>query len=364
MLTAAGLGLRALLLHRRLAAMMALTIAISLASFLILRGYQTGLTQRYTNLSAAYLLVEQSGSLGEFYGSRIPVSVGAQLLAQGASLAVPEIHTVVGLSPQDAVLLRGIALDRYAELEPFRITTGRPLQPGDPPRLAMIGTRLAAERGAAPGGTIQIRGRDFQVAGVFEIGTYADYEAWIALADAQTLMGWGSDVSLFVIPAGEKLKAGTELPGGLSVVRKGESGANLVSEWSPFFDLFGLVATALGIAAAVTLANVLGRMVWLHRRDLAILLSLGFGRPALIGYLLIQGLAIGLLGFVTGCAAAGGISALTRVQTAGISIQAVIDTAGLAWSLVFTLVLTLAGSILPVFWFGKTNLAALLRADT
>jgi ABC-type lipoprotein release transport system permease subunit len=364
MLTVAELGLRALLLHRRLVGLMAVTVAVSLAAFLVLRGYQNGLSARYANLSAAYLLVEQSGSLGEFYGSRIPANTGALLLAQGASLAVPEIHSVVGVSPQDAVLLRGISLERYAELETFRMVSGRPLQPGDPPRLAMIGVRLAAERGLAPGGSIQIRGRDFQVAGVFEIGTYADYEAWITLADAQKLMGWGEDVSVFVIPGGEKLQAGAELPGGLSVVRKGESGTNLVNEWQPLFDLLGLVSYALGVAAAVTLANVLGRLVWLHRRDLAILLSLGFGRAALSGYLLIQGAAIGLLGLLSGCAAALALSAATRIQTAGISIQAVFDGATFAWSLVFTLILTLAGSILPVFWFAKTNLAALLRADT
>jgi ABC-type lipoprotein release transport system permease subunit len=364
MLTIAGLGLRALMVHRRLVVMMSLTVAISLAAFLILHGYRMGLIQRYSNLSPAFLLVEQSGSMAEFYGSRIPADVGRQLLDRGASRAIPEIHSIVGTTPQNAVLLRGVSLEEYAELESFRMVSGRPLQPGDLPRRAMIGVKLAEERGAGPGETIQIRGRDFLVSGVFAIGSYADFEAWIALEDAQALMGWGTDVSVFVIPAGEALRAGDELPGGLSVVQKGESGANLIYEWQPLFDLLDLVTAALGAAAAVTLANVLGRLVWLNRRDMAILLSLGFSRPTLAGYLLVQGSAIGVFGYLTGCAAALGLSAATKIQTAAISIQAVFDADVLANSLLFTLSITLAGSILPVFWFIKTNLAALLRADT
>jgi ABC-type lipoprotein release transport system permease subunit len=277
---------------------------------------------------------------------------------------IPEIHTVVGLSPRDAVLLRGVSLDQYLEVESIKIIAGRPLQPGDPPRLALIGSRLAEERGAGPGGAIQIRGRDFQVAGVFEMGTYADYEAWVSLAGAQDLMGWANEVSVFIIPAGETLNPGDELPGGLSVVRKGETGVNLVKEWQPLFDLLGLVASALGAAAAVTLANILWRLAWLRRRDLAILLSLGFGRPALCVYLLTQAASVGCLGFLFGTGAAYLLSAVTSVRTAGISIQAVYDASVLAWSLVFILLISLAGSVLPLIWLARANLAELLRADT
>lgn len=364
MITCAVLGVRALLDHRRLAGLMALTVAISLAAFLILRGYQAGLAKRYIHLSSAHLLVEKSGSIGEFTGSRIPAQVGAQLLALGASQAVPEIYSVVGLTPDDAVLLRGISLEKYTDYESFRILSGRPLQPGDPPRLVMIGVRLAEERGLNPGDILPIRGRDFQVTGIFDIGGFADFQAWISLEDAQQLMGWGSDVSVFIIPAGEKLKQGDELDGGLSVIRKGETGINLVAECRPLFDLLELVTLALGAAAAVSLANVLGRLVWLHRRDLAILLSLGFGRPALSAYLLAQGSAIGAAGFLSGCAAAFVLGALTQIRTAGISIQAVFDWNVLGGSLVFALVLTLTGCLLPVVWLAKTNLVELLRSES
>ena len=245
MFTVAGLGLRALVAHWRTVVIMALTIALSLAAFLLLSAYRA-MSSRYAQLSESFLVAEQIGSIGEFYGSRLPIAAAETLRSAGAGLIVPEIHTVTGTTTANAVLLRGVSLDEYTRIESFRITAGRALQPGDPPRTVMVGDLLAKERGAAPGGLIQIRGRDFTVAGIFAIGTYADHEVWMSLADAQELLGWGSDVSIFIVPAGETLKEGDELPGQIALVRKGESGVNLVKEWVPLFDLFDLVAASLG----------------------------------------------------------------------------------------------------------------------
>jgi ABC-type lipoprotein release transport system permease subunit len=363
MLTIAGLGLRAILIHWRMTLMMALTVALSLAGFLVLRAYHSGLNARYANLSAAYLTVEQSGSMGEIMGSRLEASLASQLSAAGASQVIPEIHTVVGSTPENAVLLRGVSLEQYAETEAFRLIAGRPLLPDNPPRQAMIGHLLAAEKQVGPGGTIQIRGRDFQVAGVFSMDTYADHEAWISLQDAQALLGWGSDVSVFLIPAGEQLNAGDELPGGVSIVRKGQNGVNLVKEWEPLFDLLGLIATSLGVASAVALANILWRLAWLRRRELAILQSLGFGRRALTGYLFSQAAGISLAGYAIGVAAALALGQLTSIQTAGISIRADFDAKVLIASLLFAILITLAGTVFPAVWLSRMNLAALLRAD-
>ena len=362
MFTVAGLGLRALVAHWRTVVIMALTIALSLAAFLLLSAYRA-MSSRYAQLSESFLVAEQIGSIGEFYGSRLPIAAAETLRSAGAGLIVPEIHTVTGTTTANAVLLRGISLDEYTRIESFRITAGRALQPGDPPRTVMVGDLLAKDRGAYPGGLIQIRGRDFTVAGIFTIGTYADHEVWMSLADAQELLGWGSDVSIFIVPAGETLKEGDELPGQIALVRKGELGVNLIKEWVPLFDLFDLVAASLGVAVAVALANMLWRMAWLRRRDLAILQSLGFGRLILTAYLFVQAAAIGLLGYLIGAFVAFYLSKLASIQTAGMSVQPVFDGAVLAWSLLIAVLISLAGSALPVLWLSRLNLANLLRAE-
>jgi ABC-type lipoprotein release transport system permease subunit len=362
MFTVAGLGLRALVAHWRTVVIMALTIALSLAAFLLLSAYRA-MSSRYAQLSESFLVAEQNGSIGEFYGSRLPIAAAETLRSAGASLIVPEIHTVTGTTTANAVLLRGVSLNDYSRIESFRILSGQALQPGDPPRSVMVGELLAKDRGAFPGGLIQIRGRDFTVAGIFTIGTYADHEVWMSIADAQELLGWGSDVSIFIVPAGEKLKEGDELPGQIALVRKGESGVNLVKEWVPLFDLFDLVAFSLGIAVAVALANMLWRLAWLRRRDLAILQSLGFGRLVLTAYLFVQAAAIGLLGYLIGAFVAINLSRLASIQTAGVSVQPVFDGAVLAWSLLIAVLISLAGSALPVLWLSRLNLASMLRAE-
>ena len=356
-------GLGELRYRWRISCVMALVISIPLMGFLLVNAYRADLASRYSQLNRASLVVQETGSIGEITGSRLSAAVGQELLAAGASLAVPEIHAVVGITPQDAVLLRGIQLENYTRLEGFKILSGRPLAPGDPPRAAMIGARLAEERQVIPGEPIALRGRQFSVVGVFSNGTYADNEAWVSLADAQALLGWGSDVSIFIIPDGEALHEGDTLPGGISVVRRGETGAVLNREWTPLLNLLTLVITALGVAAAVALTNILWRLAWLRRRELAILQSVGFGKLAQAGYLFIQGLGITTLGFALGVAEALAVGGLNRLNTSGVIIRPLYDARVIAISLVFAACLTLAGTTLPAWWLSRHNLVMMMRTE-
>jgi ABC-type lipoprotein release transport system permease subunit len=349
--------------HARLTLVMALAVGVPLMSYFTLRAYHAGLLSRYSDTYGDFLVVQWSGSLGEFYGSRLPAQVGDELRAARASLVIPEIHTIVGTTPANAILLRGIPLESYSQVEEYKMAAGRPLLPGDPPRLAMIGARLAEARGLVPGDFIQIRGRDFQVTGIFDVGTYAGNEAWISLEDAQALLGWGTDVSVYVIPNGETYKEGDSLPGGISVVRKGASSATLTAEWEPVFRLLSLVFGALGLAAAVALASILWRLAWLQRRELAILRSLGFGKRSLAAYLLAQGSGITSLGFLFGGLGALVLGKLTEIRTAGISIQAVFDVQVILASLAFAVCITLAGTSVPAWWLNRLNLSTLLRSE-
>ena len=189
MRAAARLGIQALFAHPWLLAMLAMNTALPLMCALLLDAYRTDMLNRYDRSDRSMLVIQDSGSMGEFYGSRIPVEIGDALRARGYMDPVPEIHNVTGSTPASAVLLRGVDPERYRRIETFRTVAGRPLSLGDRPRAAMIGVKLAQDRNAVAGTQIQIRGRAFDVIGVFETGTYADFEAWISLRDAQDLLG-------------------------------------------------------------------------------------------------------------------------------------------------------------------------------
>jgi putative ABC transport system permease protein len=328
-----------------------------------MEGYQTDVEIQYENIQKNFLLAQTTGSMGELNGSRLPASLKDILIKQGASWVAAESHSVTGTTPENAILLRGIELENYSRIEEYQIIEGRPLQTGDVPRLAMVGVKLAEQRNAYPGNTIQIRGRDFSVVGVFSNGTYADYEAWVSIEDAQALMGWGSDVSVYIIPSGEKLKVGDSLPGVVSIVQKGESGQDLIGEWKPFFKFLGVITATLGIAVTVVLTNVLWRLAWLRRSELAILQSIGYGRISLMWYLLVQGLGITIIGFSLGVLEAIIIGALMPMRTVGITINAVFDLKVILSSLGFAVLITLAGAGIPAYWFSRQNLVKLMRAE-
>jgi ABC-type lipoprotein release transport system permease subunit len=357
------LGLLDLWMRRRTGLVMALVTAIPLMSTLLLEAYRTGLVTTYSDADPAFLIVQSSGSLGEFYGSRLPSQLAGELVANGASLVVPEIHTITGATPASAILLRGIPLDSYTQVEDFSVLTGRPLQPGEPSRRVMVGVRLAEKYSLVPGSLLDLRGRPFQVVGVFSVGTYADHEAWVSLEDAQALLGWGSDVSVYVIPAGEKLHPGDMLSAGASIVQKGDSSSNSLAELAPLLQLIKTVTISLGIAAALALANLLLRLAWQQRRDLTILRSLGFGRWTLMGYLLVQGTIIVALGFGVGFLGAFILGKFTATRTAGISIRAVFSMGVLLSSLAFAAVLTVLGTALPALQLSRVSLAGLLRNE-
>ena len=58
-------------------------------------------------------------------------------------------------------------------------------------RDTMIGYLLAEKIKAKVGDIITLRGRDFQIIGIFRKGTFTDNDAWISLQSAQSLIGLG-----------------------------------------------------------------------------------------------------------------------------------------------------------------------------
>ena len=357
------LGLHDLFSHRRLVLIMALSIAIATGMLAIVEAYRLGLAAEFTEPAPDFLQVHELQTSGEFYGSRISPGVAQQLSALGVSMLIPEIYAVTGTSIQSATLLRGIDLADYTRLETFSILSGRSLHSGDASRLAMLGVRLADSRRLKPGDIIPLRGRDFKIVGIFQNGTYMDNQAWISLADAQSLLGWGQDVSAYVIPDEGLLYDGDVLPGGVSVSRKGASVRFFAAQYRLPLVLLGNVALALVISAALTLTSILWRLAWARRREMAILRTTGFPAFSVVGYLLAQAGGIILLGL-----SLGGLFALVfllavHLTVSGFTIVPRLDLPVLLPSLGWVALLMLCGSLLPAWWLGRLNLAQLLHSE-
>jgi ABC-type lipoprotein release transport system permease subunit len=357
-------GLQDLAQHKKLWLAMSLLVGVTILFFLAIYGIRAAISEEVITIPFENLIVQKSNVLGELYGSRMPASVEADLLAMGVSQAIPEIHEYAGTSRKDTLLLRGIDLKRYQQVNSFKMLAGEALQPGEPTRTAMIGRRLADKFNLSPGQEILIRGRKFRVKGIFHTGTYVDNEAWISLQDAQALFGWGEDVSLYIIPDERILMVGDTLPGGMIVVRRGQGMFIAAQQFDPILKILDIVARALGVAGALALTNTLIRLAWLRRRELAILLCVGFRPAYLYVYLLTQALAITLAGALLGAAGISLAFAFLRIDAAGISIQPALDAPLLLSGLALVTAITLLGTLVPVAWLNRIKPAVLLRAQS
>ncbi len=358
------IALRDLKRRWMLALVMALLFSITFATYLSLVTYQKTLSMTYFSLNTNWLVVQVGFGSGEIHGSRLNSEIG-QLLKNHGYQPIPEIHQVVGTSLSNGIMMRGVQPEDLLKVSPFKILRGRPLVSSDPPRLAMVGVGLANRLKVDVGETLILRGREFSIIGIFETGSYEDSQAWISLTDAQKLLDYGSDVSIYYIPDGGALHEGSNLVKGISIGRRGEAGNTFGKEIMNFFTYLSLLGGFAGVATCITLTNLLWRLAWLHRREFGIARTLGFGRNSVVIYLLTQASLILLLG-----AMVGGLFAITlvvgRIQDVsafGIALTPAWDISTISLIAFITLIIAGIGVTLPARKINSMTTPELLGRD-
>lgn len=346
--------------HRRLVFGLIVLVLVPVYAGLLLGGYARSI-ETIERRVRPLLIVQEANTVGEIAGSRIPAATEQVLRRRGVSDAITEVHAVTGERMDLATLVRGVELQRYRDVEQPPLVAGRLLTSDDPRRTTLVGERLAERRGVEPGDVLAIRGRDFDVVGIFALGTFADNEAWIPLEAAQEVLGWGTDVSLFVIPDEGVLHPGDVLPGGLVVARRGDIEI-LAHEWLPLLALIGVAARALQIGAAVILLMVLWRITWLRRRELGVVRLVGLPRAASTAYLLYHASAIVPTAMVLGWILAAFTAEVVATERFGFPVEARIDAVVVARTLGSAAAVFALGLIVPLVRLHRQPLASMLRA--
>ena len=364
MLAIIWVALRDLKRRWMLTLVMALLFSITFAIYLALITYQKSLSMTYFSLETNWLVVQVGFGSGEIHGSRLNSEIG-QLLKSYGYQPIPEIHQLVGTSISNGIMMRGVHPEDLLKVSPFKLLAGRNLVPGDSPRLAMVGTGLANRLKIKVGDTLILRGREFRVIGIFKTGSYEDSQAWISLTDAQKLLGYGSDVSIYYIPDGGALREGSTLAKGIAIGRRGEAGNTFGKEIMSFFRYLGLLGGFAGVATSITLTNLLWRLAWLHRRDFGIARTLGFGRSSVVIYLLTQaGLILLPGGSVGGFFAV--ILLISRIQdfsAFGIAITPVWDLSTISLIALVTFLIAGIGVAIPAIKINSMTTPELLGRD-
>lgn len=354
-----------LLGHWKLTLVMIVVLVLPINAYLVVGDYQRILETELFRLTPNILAVTQSNGFGEVYGSRLSPEVGEFLKSRGVSWVIPEINDITGTSVENALIIHGVSLPDYRKVEVFDMVTGRALQVGDPSRVTMIGYRLAADNRVIVGDKIALRGRDFTIVGIFRVGTYLDKSAWISLEDAQKLLNYDDEVSVYLIPDEGIIQPGQELIEGVSVGRRGESSMVLEQEFKRLPEYLQLIAHALGIVAALTLGNILWRMAWLRRRQFGILRGLGFDMRFTFVYLTFQAFLLSSVSFLLALLIARTVvrSLSEGLTVFGMSIILTFNLSSLLATIAWTGILLVIGVLFPLLGINRLSTIQLLSSD-
>ncbi len=309
--------------HLSRSALMLLAIAVTAAIvttlFLVSRSAERDLANKVDEYGANIIVVPRSKDLPLTYG-------GVQL--GGVTYDVQPLHmsdvqkilsiknreNIARVAPKlvergeiggKPVLVAGVRWeDELALKKWWRIQGAEPSGAGD----ALLGSNAAVRLGSAVGDSFELRGTAFRVAGVLEsTGTQEDELVYVALAAAQRLWNRPDELSFIEVAAWcstcpiETINAqiSAEMPyARVSAVLKAvESRAILIGQ----FKLFSWVLSGLMIVVGclIVITTTLGS-VRDRRGEIGIFRSVGYRRRHIFQIILLENLALALLGGVVG----------------------------------------------------------------
>ena len=238
----------------------------------------------------------------------------------------------------------------------LRMLDGRAFRAGEP-KAAMLGRFLALNLGKKVGDRVDVVGEPFRVVGIFESDNLLENGGLIIpLAAHQTMMGREGQVTGFVVAADrpddraslERLSRRIEadLPGtAVSPARdyvQGDMQIRLAKTMAWSTSVVALLLGALGVLNTMVMA------VFERTREIGVLRALGWRRRRVLGLILGESLALGLLGAVLGTGLAiAGVRALAAMPSTGGFISPHVPAAAVAVGLGLGVSLSVLGGLYP-----------------
>jgi len=331
-------------------------------------------------------LILRGGSSDELSSSfsreEFNVIVAAPGIAHDARgpIASGEIYTIVDLPMRSTgtsanVPFRGLSARGADTRDHFRIVAGRMFEPGKDELIVGRGA-LAQFRNVELGRDVIWGSQVWRVVGVFEAGgSVSESEVWTDLTVLRGVYRRGNTVQ--VVRA--RLTSPAALQGlAANLARDPRVNVAVRSERQFYADqsriLVGLIkylgttiAVLMGIGAVFAALNTMYSAVSSRTREIATLRALGFGAAPVVTSVLLESVALGLLGGLAGGAlvyfALNGYraSTLNWASFSQITFAFTVTPRLLVTGLVYSLILGLAGGLLPGLRAARMPVTAGLR---
>ena len=320
---------------------------------------------------------EVNSVLGGNSGFIIGQALGVAQNVSGAVLS-PELLVQISLKKRGSgaesnVSFRGITADALLVHAKVRIVAGRMFTPGlNQVIVGADATRLF--QGLQLGDVLRAGRYHWRVVGVFDDGGgLHNSEIWTSLPVLQGAYQRGNSVSSVYVQLAnpgafdafkQSLTHNPQL--NVSVQRESEYFADQAGGLSLFIGIVGgIIAVLMGGGAVFGAVNTMYAAVAARTPEIAMLRALGFGRFPVLCSVLLEGLALGLIGGVCGGILAyllfNGFEATTFNQFTVMAFRFAVTLHLLVLGILYALVMGLLGGILPGLRAVRVPIAASLR---
>ncbi len=301
----------------------AIGVAVLIVVLSVMNGFEREVRERLLSLTAHASITALSFRLGDWQdaAARVrdnPAVLGAAPFIEDQALLIAGDKStgavVTGVLPEDERQVTTIAdkaiAGSFAALRPgeFGIVLGDELAKALGVRMGERVVIVTSLRTTTPAGVMP-RMRAFKVVGLFSAGMY-EYDrslAYVHLADAARLYRLGDDVTGLRLRLADMFAA----PRVVRELAQSLGGGYYIDDWTRkhanFFRSIQLTKSALFIilllVVAVAAFNIISTLVMVvkdKRSDIAILRTVGASPRSVLSIFLTQGVAIGLIGTVSG----------------------------------------------------------------
>ncbi|MBN1400813.1 MAG: ABC transporter permease [Anaerolineae bacterium] len=349
-----GMAVRNLWRRRTRTLLTLLSIGVSIAAIVALEGIAEGMLGAFTAImrgSQTDLFAAEAGVDMDF--SALDERVGARLALRPEVAAVSGMFwTAASTEEMPMMVVYGYHPREFA-IRRYRVVEGQPLAG----RREILVGRMAAEKMKADvGDTLRLLNSSFRVVGIYETGVaFEDAGVVIGLREAQAVTGKLRQVQFYLISLrepeqAEAVKASLEAAfpdmdfSLTSELAENTSDFRVVQEMA---DQISLLAVFIG---TVGMLNTMLMSVLERTREIGVLRSLGWRRRQVLGLILRESLALGLVGGLCGIPLGLGLGSL--VGAAGIwggAIEPLYTPALFVRAVVVAVVAGAAGGLYPAW---------------
>jgi len=273
--------------------------------------------------------------------------------------ALPDVEAVAGVgfafdTSRGTVILFAMGYNpREFAINHFKIVEGEHLSSL---RQAMVGRRMAEVLSLEVGDTLRILDGTFRVVGIYETGVaFEDSGVVVSLRDAQRLAGRPHQVSMYTIKLRDPKRAEAVLEN--LEANFPEINATLSSELAEVMPdlenmdmMVGQISFLAMLVGGLGMLNTMLMSVLERTREIGVLRSLGWRRRQVIGMILTEALALGIVGGVCGAVLGVAIAwGTTQIQGVGGMLEPQYSTGLFLQALVVALATGGLGGLYPAW---------------